>query len=84
MVGLGPRTLARILRTRHLLERLDLHGDPSWSDLAAEGGWFDQSHLIRDFRLHTGVTPSEYVEAQRRFFQPDDVAPGFVPVDAAL
>lgn len=79
IVGLSPRTLARILRLRALLDRLDVYGPVPWSALAAEFGWFDQSHFIRDFKRHTGVTPSEYVAAQRGSFTPDQAAPGFVP-----
>lgn len=79
IVGLSPRTLARILRLRILLARLDVYAPVPWSALAAELGWFDQSHFIRDFKRHTGVTPSEYVAAQRRSFTPDQAAPGFIP-----
>jgi AraC-like DNA-binding protein len=44
-------------------------------------GWFDQAHLIRDFKRHTGVTPSEYVAAQRSTYDRDEAAisAGFVP-----
>lgn len=79
IVGLSPRTLARILRLRRLLEHVDVYGQVGWTALAAELGWFDQAHLIRDFKRHTGVTPSEYQAAQRRLFVPEEAAPGFVP-----
>ena len=80
-VGLSPRTLARILRMRQLLESIDVHGTVGWADKAAELGWSDQAHLIRDFKRHTGVTPSEYVAAQRSTYEPDVAAEsaGFVP-----
>ncbi len=78
-VGLGPRRLAAILRTRRLLDALDIYADVPWSEVAVRHGWYDQSHLIRDFKRHTGVTPSAYVRAQRRHFEPADAAPGFVP-----
>jgi AraC-like DNA-binding protein len=79
VVGLSPRTLARVLRVRRLLEQVDVHDRIVWTSLAAELGWYDQAHLIRDVTRHTGVPPSAYVAAQRRFLQPDEVAPGFVP-----
>ena len=79
VVGLSPRTLARVLRVRRLLERVDVHERIVWTSLAAELGWYDQAHLIRDVTRHTGVPPSAYAAAQRRFLQPDEVAPGFVP-----
>lgn len=79
IVGLGPRTLARILRLRRLLTAIDVFGPLAWAELAAELGWYDQAHLIRDFTRHTGVTPAAYAAAQRRGYSPDDAAPGFVP-----
>lgn len=81
VVGLSPRTLARLLRMRSLLGRLDVNDSVGWADHAAELGWYDQAHLIRDFKRHTGVTPSAYLEAQRAVFttvEPGDAA-GFVP-----
>ena len=79
VVGLAPRSLGAITRTRRLLADLDVFTDPPWGELATRHGWYDQSHLIRDFKRHTGVTPSAYVRAQRRHFGPGEVEPGFVP-----
>lgn len=78
-VGLSPRALSRILRLRAALAGVDVYAPTNWARLAAELGWFDQSHFIRDFRRHTGVAPSEYVAAQRGSFTPEQAAPGFVP-----
>jgi len=81
VVGITPRALARLLRMRRLLAQLDVRGDVGWAALAADLGWFDQAHLIRDFKRHTGVTPSQYIAAQRAQFSPVDAgdAAGFVP-----
>ena len=79
VVGLSPRTLARILRVRRLIEHIDVHGRIGWTEFVASLGWFDQAHLIRDFKRHTGVTPSQYQAALRRY-RPDEVEPGFVPM----
>lgn len=79
IVGLGPRVLSRILRLRALLAAIDVYAPLNWPGLATTYGWFDQSHFIRDFRRHTGVTPSRYVAAQRAAFTPDQAEPGFVP-----
>jgi AraC-like DNA-binding protein len=80
-VGMGPRALARLLRVRRLLEGLDVRGDIDWAGEAAALGWADQAHLIRDFRRHTGVTPTRYVRAQLAALAADGLAgaAGFVP-----
>lgn len=81
LVGLSPRRLARQRRVARLLSGIDAQGDVAWADLAAELGWADQSHLIRDVKRHTGVTPSAYLSAQRAWTAPGDPADaaGFVP-----
>jgi AraC-like DNA-binding protein len=79
VVGLTPRALARLLRMRKLLAGIDVYGTVAWTNLAHDLGWYDQAHLIRDFKRHTGVTPSQYVAAQRAIYAPQDAAPGFVP-----
>jgi AraC-like DNA-binding protein len=39
---------------------------PDWADVAAERSFFDQPHLIREFRALTGETPVEFVKNQGR------------------
>lgn len=53
--GISPKRLCRILRFRRA-SRLS-EGTNSWSGIAAEAGYFDQAHLIRDFREFTGRSP---------------------------
>jgi AraC-like DNA-binding protein len=66
-IGLPPKTFARIMR---LGRAVDLaHGDAgrSWASIAAAAGYCDQSHLTRDFRAFTGMTPGRL--ADFGFFQ---------------
>lgn len=81
VVGITPRALARLLRLQRMLAVLDVEGSVRWADVAAELGWFDQAHFVRDFKRHTGVTPSEYLEAQRTNYAGAAVGEGagFVP-----
>jgi AraC-like DNA-binding protein len=79
IVGLTPRMLARVLRVRRLLESVDVQEPVLWSRLAAELGWYDQAHLVRDVTRCTGGPPSAYVAAQLPYLQPGESAPGFVP-----
>lgn len=57
--GLNPKRLCRILRFRHASELAAAAPKPDWADLATRAGYFDQAHLIRDFREFTGRTPGQ-------------------------
>ena len=37
----------------------------TWAEVAAELGYFDQSHFIRDFTAAVGMTPAAYADACR-------------------
>jgi AraC-like DNA-binding protein len=56
--GLGPKRLARVLRFRYANRLAAGVRRPDWSSIAASAGYFDQAHLIRDFREFTGRTPA--------------------------
>jgi AraC-like DNA-binding protein len=71
-VGLTPKRYARVLRFGALLPSLVRHGPRDWAQLAAGGGYFDQSHLIREFRQLAGMAPGAYVPVQAD--QPTHVA----------
>jgi AraC-like DNA-binding protein len=59
-VGLPPKTLARIVRFKHLISRL--RATPAdWTRLAVECGYYDQAHMNRDFREFAGTTPTDYL-----------------------
>jgi AraC-like DNA-binding protein len=52
------------LRFQRALERIDECDPPRWVDLAFQCGYFDQSHMIREFRELAGCTPEEYLGLQ--------------------
>lgn len=39
--------------------------DLDWADIAASHGYYDQSHLVHEFRRFSGMTPTEYGTAFR-------------------
>lgn len=58
-VGLSPKQFGRIRRLQRVL--LSATGDGAdWAEVAARHGYFDQAHLIHDFRALTGLTPGRY------------------------
>ena len=77
--GLGQRTLQRmflhyagvsptwVIRRYRLLEAAEAVRDGSavsWVQVAADLGYADQAHLIRDFQAAIGLTPARYAHAQ--------------------
>jgi AraC-like DNA-binding protein len=58
-VGLGPKTFARLVRFNHAVSLLRSGRSRSFAELAHECGYFDQAHLIRDFREFAATTPAE-------------------------
>jgi AraC-like DNA-binding protein len=59
-IGLAPKTFSRIQRLRRVVERVAQGDKASWADMAADHGYYDQSHLTKDFRELSGVTPAAY------------------------
>ncbi len=59
-VGLTPKTFSRVLRFQRVISRIGPGGEPDWALLSLECGFFDQAHLINDFRDFTGMTPGGY------------------------
>jgi AraC-like DNA-binding protein len=55
--GLSPKHLCRVLRFRHASELASRTPGLKWSLIALDAGYFDQAHLIRDFREFTGRSP---------------------------
>jgi AraC-like DNA-binding protein len=63
-VGATPKWVVMRYRMHDLIDRLNGGETPQWASLAADLGYFDQSHLIGDFRRLFGVSPGEYVRRQ--------------------
>jgi AraC-like DNA-binding protein len=59
-VGYTPGRYFRIRRFAHVIHALAQHGTRDLVGLADAAGYSDQSHLIREFREHAGMTPTQY------------------------
>lgn len=56
-VGMSPKTFARLTRFHRALRAARREAHPRWASIAAHAGYYDQAHLIAEFRAITGVTP---------------------------
>ncbi|WP_331766446.1 helix-turn-helix domain-containing protein [Embleya sp. NBC_00896] len=59
-LGVAPKSAARVLRLQRAL-RLLIAGRP-FAEIAARAGFYDQSHLNREVRTVTGLTPGGFLD----------------------
>lgn len=62
-VGLSPKQFSRITRFQSVLALIGQRQFSSLTDLAYEGGFYDQAHFIKDFKTFTGLNPRQYFSA---------------------
>jgi len=61
-VGSNPKEFSRTIRFQRALHRLESCPQISLTALAYECNYFDQSHMIKEFKALSGYTPSEYLD----------------------
>lgn len=61
-VGIGPKWVIRRYRLHEVTERLARGVSIDWGQLAAELGYADQAHFVRDFKKMFGESPTWYAE----------------------
>lgn len=59
-VGLTPKTFSRVIRLQAAARAATHARDVGWARIAAACGFFDQAHLIREFRKVAGRTPATF------------------------
>ena len=59
-VGISPKTFARVIRFQTFLRSYQQGNFQNALDVALAHGYYDQSHLIRDFKDITGRTPQAF------------------------
>lgn len=58
-IGLSPKLYYRIVRFSNIFNLVQ-EEDFKWSDVVYLGGFYDQSHFIKNFKEFTGEEPSNY------------------------
>jgi AraC-like DNA-binding protein len=59
-VGIPPRLLASIFRFRRVFDLLEQPQPGRWAGAAIGAGYFDQAHMIRDFKRFSGLKPQAF------------------------
>jgi len=63
--GVSLKAYGRTVRLLHAVAAADRSPDPAWARIAADSGFCDQSHLVRECRALCGMAPGE-VHRERR------------------
>ncbi|MEQ1606536.1 MAG: helix-turn-helix domain-containing protein [Pyrinomonadaceae bacterium] len=61
-VGVSPKMFSRIVRFQRVLKSLESTPEPDILNTALSFGYYDQSHLINDFRQFSGDSPIAFLE----------------------
>ena len=61
-IGINPKMFCNIVKLHSFLRYMkEKPGNNIITGLAYDAGYSDQSHLLKDFRKYTGMTPKEYL-----------------------
>ncbi|MBO0321544.1 AraC family transcriptional regulator [Muricauda sp. CAU 1633] len=60
-VGITPKQFHRIKRFNEILTAVENDEKISWTIIAADCGYYDQAHFIKDFQSFSGLNPSRYL-----------------------
>lgn len=60
-LGIGPKTFSRLRRFEHAVRAAQSARTINWSSIAVDAGYYDQAHLIADFRTIAGNTPRMFM-----------------------
>ncbi len=58
LLGYSPKFFARLIRFSGAYRLKESNQNLSWTAIAHASGYFDQMHMIKDFKEFTGTTPS--------------------------
>jgi AraC-like DNA-binding protein len=67
-VGVHPKLYARIVRFEAALDS-KARSTKSWTEVAHEFGYYDQTHMVHDFQGFTGDTPTHMLKAVEALFR---------------
>ena len=59
-IGISPKRFLKIVRFQHSIYLKQQNSKINLTHLAFDSGYFDQSHMINDFRQLSGMTPTQF------------------------
>ena len=71
VVGTSAKELARLYRFEHVLRAIDHTHPIDWTQIAQQCGYYDVSHLNKDFLAFTEHSPTDYLHLRQRVHTED-------------
>ena len=69
-IGMTPKRYARVARFGYAM-RLKLERPLlTWTDVSQQAGYYDQNHMVKDFRSLVGEVPSAYLKVMAETPEP--------------
>lgn len=62
--GISPKQFSKYIRFQYLLSRIK-QTDIALNELALECGYYDEAHMMKEFKSYTGVTLNQYKKMTR-------------------
>ena len=59
-IGVSPKTYSNLLRFEKVMQAKKARPTETWSSLAYEFNYFDQMHLVKDFRKYLNISPGAF------------------------
>jgi AraC-like DNA-binding protein len=64
-VGVSPKAFTKLTRFHRALRAAREDGGANWASIAADAGYYDQAHLIAEFRAIAGAPPRAFLNELR-------------------
>lgn len=61
-IGFTPKAVARLIRFDRARSAAERTASPDWARIAVECGYYDQSHMVNEFRAITGRPPETFLQ----------------------
>lgn len=69
VTGFTPKQFASLQRINGVIEHLKMNPQPDWIGLVEHFRFYDQAHFSKEFKTHTGTTPSQFIKAKDTIFE---------------